>query len=297
MRVRPRLLLVLGLVLGALVVTAVGMVVMTQLEREHLVYTRFVRVEDLGAIAPTYPANPAAAEFAERFSGDDPIAVMRKVRDAVTCIADDPPTESPSELLSYVDDGSGLVCSGMSSVYRAALEANGFEARLVVAARFLTDPYDSHTTVEVREGERWVIYDPTFGVTFERGGRRLSAQELKESLLAEGMRDVVPVEHDTDAEYPATLDEYYMDWRVLFSNVVVRQPADSVAAKLPIVRWWWGEKRYYEVVEDHSGQNIEFLKELGLIAAVVLPVGVVALSLIALALAVYLIRARPRTDA
>lgn len=293
---RNRIWLMLGIVLGALVATVIVSASVTTLEREHLVYTRFVRVEDLSEVTPAYPENPQAEEFARRFSGDDPIEIMGKVRDTVTCVEADPPTEDPTALLETADSGEGLVCTGLASIYRAALEANGFEARIVVLARFLTDPYDMHTTIEVKEGRRWVIYDPTFGITFERDGRRVGAQDIKVAFLEGGVELIEPTLQDESAAYPAVLDDYYMDWRPLFSNVVVRQPAPGMWAKLPIVRWFLGEKRYYEVVDGHSGSNVRFLNSWYLGSALLYPLTVLVLSAIALWLALYLLRTRSREE-
>lgn len=298
---RKRLGFILALLIGALLATSALGVALTGLERQHLVYTHFVRVDDLASVVPSYPANPAEEEFARRFEGDDPVEIMAKVRDAVTCVDDDPGTEDPTALLEHVDNGGGLVCTGLASIYRAALEANGFDARIVVLSRFLTDPFDTHTTVEVREGDRWVIYDPTFGVTFERAGRRLGAQDVKRALIEGGIEEVEPRSQDDGSSYPARLDAYYMDWTSLFSNVVVREPAPSSWAKLPIVRWWAGEQRYYEVTRGHQGRNTVFLDALYWTAAVVLPAIALALLVAIAAMVMYLLlsarRRRQTTDA
>jgi len=299
--VRNRLGFILALLIGALLATIALGVALTSLERQHLVYTRFVRVDDLASVAPSYPENATAKEFSRRFAGDDPVEIMAKVRDAVTCVADDPGTEDPTALLEYADNGGGLVCTGLASIYRAALEANGFDARIVVLSRFLTDPYDTHTTVEVREGDRWVIYDPTFGVTFERAGQKLGAQDIKRALIEGGIEGIEPQAQDDGSSYPAQLDAYYMDWTSLFSNVVVREPAPSSWTKLPIVRWWLGEQRYYEVTRGHQGRNTVFLDALYWTAAVVLPIISLALLIACAVIGMYLLlsarRPRQPTDA
>jgi hypothetical protein len=216
-----------------------------------------------------YP--PVAGGFAGRFSGDDPIGLMRQVMELVPCVASDPPTEDPLVLVEHAEAGGGLVCTGMASIFRAALEENGFDARIVVLARFLSDRYETHTTVEVREDGRWVVYDPTFGITFERDGVRLGAQEVKEAFVAGDIGSIETVYVGSSDGYPARIGDYYMNWQPLFSNVVVRQPAPSAAAKLPIVRWWLGERRYLQAVDLHRAENVDFLNGLAFLAAVVLP--------------------------
>ena len=298
---RNRLGFILALLIGALLATSALGVALTTLERQHLVYTHFVRVDDLASVVPSYPANPAEEEFARRFAGDDPVEIMAKVRDAVTCVDDDPGTEDPTALLEHADDGGGLVCTGLASIYRAALEANGFDARIVVLSRFLTDPYDTHTTVEVREGHKWVIYDPTFGVTFERAGQKLGAQDIKCALIEGGIEEIEPQLQDDGSSYPARLDAYYMDWTSLFSNVVVREPAPSSWAKMPIVRWWLGERRFYEVTSGHQGRNTVFLDALYWTAAGILPIISLALLIAVVIIAMYIQlsarRRRQKTDA
>ena len=259
----------LGVIAGMLLACALGSVFLTVLLRDHGIYTRFQRVDDLGAVDPTYP--PVDPKFATRFPGDDPVTILRQVMATVPAVAPDPATEDPLALLEHAEAGGGLVCTGMAGLYRAALEANGFDARLVVLARFLSDPYETHVTVEVREQGRWVIYDPTFGVTFEADGRRLGAQDIKRALVAGGIEKVSPVFVGPADGYPARIDQYYMNWHPLFSNVIVRAPAHSALAKLPIVRWWLGERRYFEVVELHRGENVAFINALAFLTIVVLP--------------------------
>lgn len=284
----------LSLALGMMIALGAGTVWLTVLEREHQVYQRFVRVDDLNTVYPAYPSNSQEMLFADRFTGDDPVEILEQVRDAVTCVATSPPTEDPPALLEHVDQGGGLDCAGIAGIYRAALAANGFDARITVASRFLTDPYDTHVLVEVREGDRWVIYDPTFGIVFERDGRRLGAQDVKQEFLDGGLRGVETVLVDQAAAYPARLDDYYMDWPALFSNVVVRDPAVSTWEKLPIIRWWLGERRYYEVTEGHFGRNVDFLNAVYWAAAVLFPTFFLVLLILILALGVYFWRVPER---
>lgn len=281
---------VLSLAIGALIAVSVGGVWLTVLERQHHVYARFIRIEDLAEIEPVYPPNSAEAEYERRFSGDDPIEIMDQVRDAVVCVDSTLETEDPSVLLAHVESGGGLLCGGIANVYRAALAANGFPARITTLARFLTDPYDTHVVVEVREDGRWVVYDPTFGTVFERNGERLGAQEIKHEFLSGGLDEVQTVAVDESAAYPARLDDYYMDWPALFSNVVVREQAVSVWEKLPIVRWWAGEHRYYEVTDGHFGRNVEFVNAIYWVTAVLLPAALLALLALIVGISIYLWR-------
>ena len=69
-----------------------------------------------------------------------------------------------------------LECSWLSIEVAGILASSGFPARVVVAFTRdeVNDEDNGHTLVEIRDADRWVLYDPSFRTFFRRHGHRLS---------------------------------------------------------------------------------------------------------------------------
>lgn len=153
---------------------------------------------------------------------------------------------SPDKGYSLLKDGiegRALLCGAMSTITREALTLLGHKARTVqlYAGNFSES---THVLVEVLVGDRWIIIDPTFNVTYQDGSLPLGVSEVIDRLSRKGPHSVQAVFHGTRA-YPANLDTYYMDWRPLFGNAYITPGPATVIGKLPPFRWWLGTKYHY----------------------------------------------------
>ncbi len=263
---RRRLVAVLAALLAA--VAAVDTAALATLRRQGLL-ARPVLLADLAEVRTAYEP-PADDPIARAFAGRDPRALVAQVMNAVQAVGPEP-SGDPAAVLEHVRRGGGVACGGMSRLFFAALRANGLDARIVTLRRSLLDRLDTHTTVEVRMGGRWVIVDPTFHVTFERNGRLLGAVEIHEALLHGGAAGIVPVFHGPVA-YPARLETYYIHWLPLFTHVAVVDrmgPAPSLLARVPPARYWLGPAVYVPRTPG-VGDDERALREAAVFGAVVL---------------------------
>lgn len=127
----------------------------------------------------------------------------------------------PFTLESYQEVRSGsqdLLCYGMSVLYSAMLQAFGLESRFVD----LAGPelgYDTHTTVEVRINDEWVLQDPTFNIHWEAEGKPVGVVELRAAFY-DGKRP----SPSTDG-FPLlpgrSVQEYYIPYEELLANVEI----------------------------------------------------------------------------
>ncbi len=155
---------------------------------------------------------------------------------------------SARDQLEFARAGGGLNCSQMGLIFHAALHALGFRARLVTlmadaSPRVFLAGVDTHQTVGVLLDGRWIVFDPTFHVSFAREGRLLSAREVQHALLAG--EHVEPVFHG-EVRYPARLETYPVSWKKLYRHVfLARDASESLAARVPPVRFWAGPAFLY----------------------------------------------------
>lgn len=232
--------------------------------REAGILFRPWEVEDLEGVGTNVvPLNDATA-LTELYPADDPLGVMVQMAAAVTCYGpdDEHDPEDAMALQAKIDAGEPVLCAGIADLYAAVLDAKGFEVRRVELMRSVMADTDTHSVVEVREGSKWVLYDPTFSVTYEVDGRRLGAQEVKERFLNGGIEEVKAVTHSTPAS-GASIEKYYMRWEPLFDNVIVwGKPVTNSAYKLPVLRWPYGRRAYYQIVPGHTGGQMHSVERL-----------------------------------
>ena len=129
--------------------------------------------------------------MAREFRAKEPALLLRQVMNRVERVGPDP-KGGATQFLEHAKAGRGLVCFGMAHLYAAAARGNGLQARIIGLSRNLGDRYDSHTTVEVRQDGRWVIFDPTFNVSFARDGVLLGAEEIQRALLEGTFQTIAP---------------------------------------------------------------------------------------------------------
>jgi len=126
-------------------------------------------------------------------------------------------TQDPCRILDSLDDGEEASCMPLAVLFTAAANSMGLKARRVDLFGYPGGFDHAHSTVEIREGEKWVIEDPTFNsVAIGPDGEKLGACEVQrlyeEGGEVEWVQDVTATEPD--------FDNYFMPPESLFKVVV-----------------------------------------------------------------------------
>jgi|GEM_PF-2915356 len=224
----------------------------------------------LGKEEPLVSAPDSAYLRAEAIAGGVPAAglsgeplvreVLRWTMDQVRATGQGVGTPRPSarEQLAHARAGGGLHCGQMADLFVETLRGFGVNARIVTLAsslspRTLLVGTSTHTVVEVLLDGRWVIFDPTFHVSYRRGGRLLGAAEVHDALVSGNIGEVEPVFHG-EVAYPARLESYPVPWMEHFRHVLVAREHDTAIWKsIPPQRYWMGA-RYYHVGDEGARQ-------------------------------------------
>ncbi len=129
--------------------------------------------------------------------------VARILRDWVRTISPSGPelmkVRDPCEILDSIERGVGANCAPLSVLYLAALTSFDIPTRRVAFFATPGDFHKAHTSVEIWNGDKWVIQDPTFNaVALGESGEMLGACEIQE-YYAEGLeviwnQDATPTE-------------------------------------------------------------------------------------------------------
>lgn len=236
--------------------------------RRHNSFVRFVYAKNLNSLKTNFIEN-GLGELALKFRSKDPLVLLEQVMNSVNKIETRPRYDA---LSVYRDSlkGKGTLCGGMASLYFSVLRLNGINARIVLLTRNLYDIYDTHTTVEVLINNRWVIFDPSFNVSFEKEGKLIGSQEIKESLCDGSLYKIKPVFYGNVA-YPARIENYYIYWLPFFNNVfIINNQNYSVWHKVPPFRYWFGPKYYYYT--KFKDYQLEFHDRIIFLFVVIIPV-------------------------
>jgi len=262
--------------LGLLLLAGAG-VLLWHLQAYGVAVRLFV-VERLADVVPQPFRVQDSDLLAHEFSGRDPVELLRAVMNSVTRVGPDP-SGGVREFLAHAKAGGGLVCFGMAHLYAAAASGNGLQARIIGLSRNLGDRYDAHTTVEVRQNGRWVLFDPTFNVSFARDGILLGAEEIQKAFLDGTFQSITPVSY-RPVVYPARLDAGLLTLLPLFNNVFVLDAQRERLVKLPPFRYWLGPRIYVKTLPGHPNEHVRFVNTLYWIASAFLPLlGVAILAL------------------
>jgi len=237
----------------------------------------------LGRSAPlpdTADQDAFAAEIEAMATPATPDSLLAWVMDQASAAGAGAPHDvaAPYATLEYARNGGGVLCGDLSLIYHNVLAAAGHRSRIVHLWRTPLHALDTHVTTEVLVDGRWVIYDPTFHVSFERDGRLLGAVDVHQALKRGEHDDIRPVFRGP-VRYPARLETWSVDWRTLFANVVFSvDESRGVLARLPPFRYWWGPRvRYLE--SERPLWPIRAQRQLYRAAVVTLPLVVLALGL------------------
>lgn len=110
------------------------------------------------------------------------------------------------------------VCSGMAQAYAFALGVLKIPARIVTLGTedyvLGRNRYDTHATVEALIDRRWIVFDPTFNVSFDfsNSERQLSTPGMK-SCVDRG-HNLVPIKGKTQMK-GRTVEDYYLPYEKL----------------------------------------------------------------------------------
>lgn len=239
--------------------------------RQYTLATRFVATASFDEVGLIDGPGDAAQPLAADLRGEGPFELMERVMNRVHKI-ERPPDGGAADLWAHVQSGGGLSCGGMAALLHQTLRGNRIPSRVIQLQRHLADSSDTHVVVEALVGGKWVIFDPTFNVTYELDGRRLGAQEMAAAVRSGVITRVQPHFHG-EVAYPARLETYYTDWRPLFNNVLLEQPArgGGFYRKLPPWRYWYGPVTYY-LADAGSAEHLELCNDVYFTVVVVLPV-------------------------
>jgi hypothetical protein len=269
---------IVWLVIGALVPLLIADLWGMALLYRHNTLIRVISVADLDTIHPESSMRGRDV-LQNRFNGADPVAIMQKVMNAVQR-TDTYDSHDVIDMLDHVDRGGGLGCSGMAALYSGALSANGFENRRIVLLRNMYGVYDAHSVVEVFVNRRWILYDPTFNISYVKNGRMIGAHEISQAFY-DGTGDEIEIVHYGEVAYPARLDTYYMNWRPLYNNVFVLEYSDvGILEKIPPFRYWFGPRYFIQPLkanEQIQPHWYQLQQNIYLFFVVILPVIVITL--------------------
>ncbi|OAD22481.1 hypothetical protein THIOM_001712 [Candidatus Thiomargarita nelsonii] len=254
--------------------------------KEKGLAARFQFVNDLQVVKPQYEKTDLSY-WVQFFPESEPLTLMSSLMNKVNKVELNPPWDAVS-LFEHVQKGKGLACSGMAEIFASILAAKKFTVRRVGLLRTLGDRYSAHAIIEILVNGRWVIFDPTFNVTFERDGHLVGAQDIHRALLDGNFNEIKPIFHG-EVAYPARLDKYYMHYLSLYNNVLILEPAKKFWHKLPPFRYWMGTK-YYVQIEKELGQRNEhmhFFNNLNFFFVALLPIVLISLFFIATMFLIY----------
>lgn len=200
-------------------------------------------------------------------------------------------SSSPQKIMQQVMNSvsSGKNCNGMSELFLHALRLQGYKARKLFVVKSIGDPAATHTLVEVYENDKWVVYDPTFNVSFERDGQLLGATDIAKSLLDGSFKAIKPLFYG-EVAYKARLETYPIYWLAHFNNVLLFKYGKYSSSwfirntfELPL-RYWQGPVLYYFAPSGTPNRYLELLNWLYFFLVCIGPLLFLFLSLICLAL-------------
>jgi hypothetical protein len=273
--------ILLGIGLASLAISAVALLMLPDLRtRLRVAMDRRELATKVLASEP-FSSRIATEPWASGLESERAREAIKWVRARVRSYGPEP-TSEPAALLAAVEAGAPAICSGMTILARAVLAAAGLESRTVLLRRNLFDPFDAHSTVEVRLDEGWSVVDPTFGViALGPQDRWLSAQEIHDEIVRGAS---IRWDEIAPGAYPVRLRDYYIDVDLLFNNVLVVDPASARMARyVPPLRFYFGPGlRVEDRSPQDSGAHFRAVAHMQFISLVALPVlGVVALVLAA----------------
>lgn len=254
--------------------------------RKHGVYSRYeaATASEFQRIGLDSPA--VAADDVRFFASALPTevrsveAILRWTMELAPAIGNPGSGTTARQAYALARAGKGLACGQMASLFEHALVARGHQARRIQLVRSLFANEDTHVTVEVLDGDRWILYDPTFHVSFQHQDRLIGAADIHEALLKGQSRQIQPVFYG-EVRYPARLGDYYVHWRPLFNNVFVASDGGTAFwHRLPPFRYWMGPQwHYYNALNERPLWHAEAISDFYFLFTVVLPLMILSTGL------------------
>ena len=143
-------------------------------------------------------------------------------------------------LASERENFQGTLCGNMAELLAEFATIAGSKARVIQLQAGFGDRYDSHVAVELWEDGYWVLYDPTFNLTFRDANNTLLNSLTLRTLSRQ--RAEIQYEFHGEVAYPPRLQKYYLDYPSLLHVVSVATIPMSSFHKLPPFRYFWGPR-------------------------------------------------------
>ncbi len=231
--------------------------------RNHNHFLRTVPVKNFKALDYRYPYSPP--QELSKFKGDSPVEIMQKVMNFVDKKNNRKwKSEHVRDFYTNAKLGGGLTCNGMSELFLYALCLQGYKARKLFVVKSIGDPFATHTLVEVFQNGKWIIYDPTFNVSFQRDGQLLGAIDIANSLLDGSFKKIESVFYG-EVAYKARLETYPIYWLAHFNNILMFQYGSYSSSwlirntiELPF-RYWSGPVLYYYSQSGVSNRYLDII--------------------------------------
>lgn len=227
-----------------------------------------------------------------QFVAGSPIGIMQNV---MNFVPGGKPGKQKSDhiqdIFEHARFGGGLSCAGMAELFLHALRAQGYKARKLFAVKSIGDPYATHTLVEVFENNKWVIYDPTFNVSFKKDGQLLGAVDISRSLVDGSFVKIQPIFYG-EVAYPARLEAYPIYWLTHFNNVLMFKYGNYSSSWFIrntfqlITRYWQGPVLYYFAPTGTPNDYLELINWFYFFFTCLLPLFVLLLGAFILSLIV-----------
>lgn len=231
--------------------------------RHYDLFYRTVPVQEFDALDYFHPYNTPAE--LERFAAKDPVGIMQNVMNFVVGgRSGKAKSDSIQDIYDHAKSGGSLTCAGMAEIFLHALRLQGYKARKLFVVKSIGDPFATHTLVEVFENGKWVIYDPTFNVSFRKGNQLLGATDIAQSLIDGSFVKIEPIFYG-EVVYKARLETYPIHWLAHFNNVLCFKHANYSNSFLIrntaqlITRYWQGPVLYYFAPNGTPNDYLELL--------------------------------------
>jgi len=178
----------------------------------------------------------------------------------------------PEELLKFAAKGGGVLCYGMAVLFQYVLSALGINSRILILYSNLFNSSEIHATVEALLDGKWVVFDPTFHISFtDKDNKLLSALDIRENIFTGRFRDINIIYYG-EVAYPIRVEKYYINIFLMFNNIFVLDQGNlNFLAMIPPLRYWYGPKLYYQKLALESDQHLRFWQWIYLIIVLLIP--------------------------
>ena len=134
------------------------------------------------------------------------------------------------------------------------------------------------------------MFDPYFNVSFvKRDGELVGAFDIQKALFNGTIREIQPVFYG-EVKYPRRIQNYYIDWAILYNNAWIYEKKKSSIFKMPIFRWFQGTKAKFVKLPNVSMSDFNLLNRIYFFFTVLLPITILLEGLIILILVIYSIK-------